>query len=83
MTARAGAAVANTEQPGTSERGTGVSQKKYDQGKRVAKKISQREPGQVGGSPTQRAYNRGKLNTKLSRQGISPERHAAGLKRKK
>jgi hypothetical protein len=63
---RAGRAVASTQA------NTSASPSKLAQAKRVAKKISQREPAQIGGSKTQQEFNRGVRRTNLKRQGLDP-----------
>ena len=64
--AAAGSAVASTRA------NTSASPNKLAQAERVAKKISRREKPQVGGSPTQKAFNRGVRRTNLKRQGLDP-----------
>ena len=64
--AAAGSAVASTRA------NTSASPNKLAQAERVAKKISRREKPQVGGSPTQQAFNRGVRRTNLKRQGLDP-----------
>jgi len=68
----AGRAVALTREKPSAIFGDLVGNRKRAQAKRVALRMGKREPAQIGGSPTQQAFNRGVRKTNLKRQGLDP-----------
>ena len=68
----AGRAVALAQEKPSAIFGDWVGNRKRAQAKRVALRMGKREPAQIGGSPTQQAFNRGERRTNLKRQGFDP-----------
>ena len=65
---KAGRAVALTQEKPSAIFGDLVGNKKRAQAKRVALKMGKREKRQIGGSPTQQAFNRGVRRTNIKRK---------------